>query len=297
MFWKSLIILLVVITSLYADNAQFKTTWYDGNAEISTYSMKEMRYGELRPGKRVMVFVTEPMRIATHIKPDTRLPDSAVVNDLKLNDLQQFNTGVYQYNVMTSVYSAVEDHPPIAPGMTLKVAFSAQEWCGTVFERLIRTEDHLQGALFSYFESEGEGTYSFLHNDTVETEGNLWILVRELTGPLMPDTYIKNMPVIPSMWERRKSHTPVTLVTCTLQKQPAPDLKTDIGNFPVSRFSWTVNSRETTVLVEKAWPHHILSWHGSDGSSGTISATKRIQYWSRHANKDEYLRRELMLEP
>jgi hypothetical protein len=293
----SLIILLVVIASLYADNAQFKATWYDGNAEISTYAMKEMRYGELRPGKRVMVFVTEPMRIASHLKPDAKLPDSAVVNVLKLNDLRQFNTGVYQYNVMTSVYSAVEDHPPLTTGMTLKAAFSAQEWCGTVFERLIRAEDQFQGTFFSYFESEGEGTYSFPHNDTVEVEDNLLILVRELTGPSMPDTYIKKMRIIPSMWERRKSHTPVSLATCSLRKQVAPDMKTAIGDFPVAMFSWDVNGREIVVLVEKAWPHRILSWHGSDGSSGTISATKRIQYWSRHANKDEYLRRELMLEP
>ncbi|MBD3393705.1 MAG: hypothetical protein GF410_16955, partial [Chitinivibrionales bacterium] len=53
---------------------QFSDLWYDGNAELSTYEITEMRYGEPRKGSRVMVFVTEPMRLSTHIKPDVKLP-------------------------------------------------------------------------------------------------------------------------------------------------------------------------------------------------------------------------------
>ena len=46
---------------------------------------------------------------------------------LKLNSVRDFQTGIYHYNVMTSVFARVAAGWPIA-----KVSFSSQEWCGHV---------------------------------------------------------------------------------------------------------------------------------------------------------------------
>ena len=38
---------------------EFKSYWFDGKAEISTYSLSQSRYGEMRSGQLVSIFVTE----------------------------------------------------------------------------------------------------------------------------------------------------------------------------------------------------------------------------------------------
>ena len=74
----------------FAQNAvanNFNKLWYDGNAEISVYDLVETRYGEKRDGKRVMVFVTEPLRTKSLIKPDSKLRDKDKIEVIKLNDV------------------------------------------------------------------------------------------------------------------------------------------------------------------------------------------------------------------
>jgi len=39
---------------------EFKEYWYAGNAEITSYKLDQARYGELREGTSVLVYVTEP---------------------------------------------------------------------------------------------------------------------------------------------------------------------------------------------------------------------------------------------
>ena len=41
---------------------QFQDYWYNHGAEISRYSLKQMRYGEIHDGDAVLVFVTEKMK-------------------------------------------------------------------------------------------------------------------------------------------------------------------------------------------------------------------------------------------
>ncbi|MEX0361456.1 MAG: septum formation inhibitor Maf, partial [Allomuricauda sp.] len=38
----------------------FKSYWYAGNAEITSYKLEQARYGELRDGTAVLIYVTEP---------------------------------------------------------------------------------------------------------------------------------------------------------------------------------------------------------------------------------------------
>ena len=38
---------------------QFKAHWFDGYAEISSYSIDQSRYGEIREGNAVLIYVTE----------------------------------------------------------------------------------------------------------------------------------------------------------------------------------------------------------------------------------------------
>lgn len=281
--------------ALTAHAGQFEESWYDGNAEISTYQLREMRYGQIRSGVRIMVFVTEPMRLAAHIKPDQHLPDSLAAKVLKLNDIRKFTTGIYDYSVMTSAFSLAQARPSLPLWSPMKVAFTGQEWCGTVFERSVRDSNSWRGTLYSYFESEGEQEWSLPLAGEAMPEENLWIVVRELKGPSIPVGKPQDIAIIPSAWSRRKAHESVSIVRGQLLKGPEESLVTGLGKVSAVKFSWTAGTNVTQVWVEKEWPRRILAWKEPDSSAGQILASRREQYWSRNGIQDEYLRESLRL--
>ncbi len=284
----------VIVTGLEAD--RFKGHWYDGNAELATYRIEEMRYGELRNGVRVMVFVTEPMRLATHIKPDEKLPDDEQIAVIKLNDLLKFPTGVYDYSIMTSTFSSVEKKNDIPLMSAMKVAFSGQEWCGQVYERYIRKSKTFSGELFSYFESEGEKEFAIPLDNNPEPEENLWILIRELKEPFLQPGHNRRLRLIPSTWHRRKTHTSPRVVEAMVTKSKPTKVPTALGTLKAHEFTWSYEDGTTSVLVEKAWPHRILSWKERDGGSGTVLRVRREPYWRIHDNDDLHVRDSLALK-
>ncbi len=293
---KYLLLFFIVISLTpltQADN--FSQLWYDGTAEISTYRLKEMRYGQERVGTRVMVFVTEPMRLTTHIKPDVSLPQEQKISVIKLNDIRKFSTGIYDYSVMSSVFAAVEKKPAIELGATMKLSFTCQEWCGTVFEQVLRQDKKYQGYINSYFESEGKGKYQ-VSAEEVETEDNLWLLVRELQGPILKEGESQKIRLLPSMWLRRKWHQKAEIQIATLSKKKSSLMRTALGAKEVSLFTWEFPHRKTEVWVEKAYPHRILGWKEGKSSEGFILASSRETYWQQSANKFSYLRDKLELD-
>ena len=47
----------------------FDKYWYDGKAEISSYKLKQGRYGEIHRGTASLIFVTEPFSPQRFVKP------------------------------------------------------------------------------------------------------------------------------------------------------------------------------------------------------------------------------------
>jgi hypothetical protein len=283
------------------DDVPFDSVWNRGDAEISVYRIEEERYGEKHEGVRIMVFVKEPMCYKSklcpynYIKPDKMDHSHKSIEVMKLNDLRKFATGIYGYSAMTSAFSTVEAKKGVPRMATMKVAFTAQEWCGTVYERMVREDRAYQGMLHSYFEGEGETDYTIPHHDAVEAEDNLWISIRELRGTLLAPGTKKKMRIIPSKWSRRKTHETPAVEEVVLKKSPAESRSTALGTLQAHRFSWTGPRGTTRVWVEKAYPHRILSYTEADGSSGTIVSSRREPYWKQNTSAFRYMRDTLQL--
>src|SRR5262245_36726366 len=102
--------------------------WGDGRAELSGYALVQPRYGAPRDGTAVLVFVTEDFSDSLRVKADPgRHPPSDVYPVLKLNEVRDFQTGIYDYNVMASTFVRTEwrGGPPFP---LVKTSFSSQEW-------------------------------------------------------------------------------------------------------------------------------------------------------------------------
>jgi len=164
--YSSIIALLLQIASISltkgacAQQDLFWKEWGDGKAELNLYSTEIPRYGELRSGYSVLIFVTEDFSKISQVKAEKSVPDSERLKVMKLNHIKKFLTGIYDYSIMTSLFSPLtvwslgsRYFEAVTP---IKVSFSSQEWCGNYYEQLNARVDGYERKAHSYFEGEGD---------------------------------------------------------------------------------------------------------------------------------------------
>ncbi|MEZ4827603.1 MAG: hypothetical protein R3C61_15170 [Bacteroidia bacterium] len=278
--------------SVYTDfsDRDFKNYWYQGLAEITSYDLQQARYGEIHHGHAVAVFVTEDFSAKKQVKLDN--PESAG-NDrvpiLKLNLSKKFNTGIYPYSMMLSVFTPVDirNYP-----YSLKTTMSSQEWCGHVFTQmnLRGNEYHLTG--LSYFESEGDENLD-IKKYTLEDE--LWTRIR-ISPENLP---VGEVTLIPGSFYSRLRHKEITPATARISL-------TENNGIMDYQIFYPEADRTLVIHFEKQFPHKITAWeetYTSGWGPGAQKLTTRAvakktlinDYWSRHNNEDLGLRTELGL--
>ena len=276
------------------ESVTFGDYWYQGKAEITSYNLRQARYGELHDGDAVLIFVTEDFSAQKQVKLDR--PDEAgddAVKVLKLNALRNFNTGVYPYTVMTSAFSPVDrDRYP----RTLKITTSVQEWCGHAFVQLNLQDDRYRVQQYSYFESEGDRVADL---EGAITEDEIWTTIR-----LNPnDLPTGEVAMIPGTLYQRFDHTAWRTVNATAILMPdAREPETMVYNLVY----YPDLNRTLTIRFKRDFPHEIESWEevefASDGTTKELVTTavrnKRLMldYWTKNSVVDVGLRRELGLD-
>lgn len=282
-------------SSVYAQD--FWKWWGDGKGELSSYKVTVSRYGELREGHAVLIFVTEDISRTTRIKVESEaIPQNDRVPVLKLNHVVKFKTGIYDYSLLTSVFSAVTSEFGRSPLQPLKISFSAQEWCGHVFQMLLPQREHVALTLHSYFQSEGEQKRNLALPANAAFEDNFLIWIRELQGEVLPLGQRRELQILPSAWVLRAAHEKAELQSGWIMKEEGERLKLAEGNAATWRWTWKIGAREEKYWVEKTYPHRILKWSSSTGGTGEIMKTLRVPYWSLHGNDDLHYRAELRLQ-
>ncbi|MCA1750565.1 MAG: septum formation inhibitor Maf [Cryomorphaceae bacterium] len=268
---------------------KFSKYWYAGEAELNRYEVTQMRYGEKRTGEAVLVYVTEDFLPERQVKDETGQESSVSV--MKLNMMKKFETGIYDYSIMTSVFTPIDYRKQ---PYTLKVSFSSQDWCGQVFGQLNLRERTLEYQWRSYFEKEGdvEGTM-----DATYFEEDIWTRLR-----LEPQTVpLGEVDVIPSQEYLRLMHKPLKAYAA---KGDLSLLITDdkIGKeYYVYRLHYPELERTLTWRCDSKFPYSIVSFEeetkNRDGQKETTTAkltnTLKNSYWNLNKNEDSALRDSL----
>ncbi len=252
-------------------SAAFTKHWSDGKAELSGYKVTTNRYGKLREGTAVLIYVTEPMNSRSWIKDDDA-PADRRVQVIKLNHALKFRTGLYPYSVMTSVFSPVDGQgrERFAPA---KISFSAQEWCGHVYHHIFPKGDRFHGFMHSYFASEGDRSETTRTVAGTLYEDALLIQLRELDGPFAGGGDWSGK-LVPALWTARKAHRPLAPVKATIRRSAARRASVE-----VTRFTLKYGELTRTIDVERAAPRRVLGWTSSDGEQATLLKTARMAYW------------------
>lgn len=265
---------------------EFSDFWYQGKAEVSRYALKQARYGELREGHAVLIQVTEDFLEEEQVKYDGEgnAPRTSV---LKTNLIERYNTGIYDYSHMTSVFSPVDGSP------ALKVNNSVQDWCGQVFMQLNRHEHAYAGRSFSYFQTEGDREFQV---EDAWLEDALFNQVR-IDPKKLPTGKVR---VLPSLRYLRLMHKPAAPVEATAE------LKSD-GDASTYTLSMPSLSRTLSIRFASAFPHAIEGWAetrpdgwGAGARTLTTEAVRTHQvmepYWLQNSIADDPMRERLGLD-
>jgi hypothetical protein len=290
--------LLLFVPAEAASDA-FWQHWGDGKAEIDGYALVEPRYGELRDGTAVLVFVTEDFSDSARVKADPgKHPASDVYPVLKLNFQREFQTGIYHYNTLTSTFAKTELDAG-AYFVPVKSSFSAQEWCGHVYQQWLVRDGRLVGISHSYFDGEGDATLALAWPAGGVLEDELPILVRGLRGEWLSAGQTRTVPFLRSSLRTRLQHLPPAWGEATVSRATASVLVPSVlGKVPA--FVYTVAERggdTITFTVEESAPHRLLAWHSSSGESGTLTGSVRLAYWQMNGKRGEAALPQLGLKP
>jgi len=285
---NSLITLMIITVGCSGSNLEtdrelsndFKNYWFDGKAEISSFSLDQSRYGEQRDGHAVLIFVTEPFAPDRQVKLDN--PDAASgINVLKLNFVRKFTTGIYPYSTMMSTFSPLTYY---GKSNMLKETFSSQEWCGHVFTQLNNRDNAFMINSFSYFEKEGDENTVL---PQVFTEDEIWSRIR-FNPEELP---VGKIELLPGMMTSRLKHIKFQPAAAEASLQQTDSL---LIYHIVYSPEW-----ELKISFDAGFPHRIQSWEEKfDGSVTTATRMKtfRLPYWNLNNNRDQIWRDSLNLQ-
>ena len=259
----------------------FKDYWYQGQAELTSYKLEQARYGEIRDGQAVLIFVTEDFLPEVQVKADRR--DKRNIPVLKLNATKKFNTGIYPYSIMQSTFYPVSNNRH-----AIKVSSSMQEWCGHVYTQL-NNRSMFEIDAHSYFEGEADMKLQ-LQKSILENE--LWTQLR-MDPKSLP---VGDIELIPSFEYIRLRHKEVKAYAAKATL-----------NDSLYSISYPELNRSLTIMFNPEFPFDILGWEetfksgfGPNSKTMITKATRsksiKSAYWGKNSNADEGLRKELQLD-
>lgn len=267
--------------------------WYQGKAEITRYELQQNRYQDVHPGEAIIVFVTEDFLTDKQVKNDTYQNKNSI-NVLKTNLIKRFATGIYDYSIMTSVFTPVDvqKYP-----QTLKETNSTQDWCGQAFMQLNWKNNQYETEIRSYFEAEADRNFKV---PAAILEDELFNRIR-MNPQGLPTGKIK---ILPSLSVARLLHKEFQVedAEAVLQTYNGKDFTGE--NLKSYRVAFATGNRTLEIVFENKSPFVIVGWKEAYPSFDkkvreTIAKrTKTIltPYWQENGLNDTALRKELGVE-
>ncbi len=307
---KSLLMLIITMLAVAACDAQtinpspnfgsdFWKLWGDGKAEMAGYDITYPRYGQLRKGTGVTIFVTEDFSDSLRVKADPgKHPKADVYPVIKLNLVEDFPTGLYDYNLMSSVFVRADNSGN--GGLPVKASFSAQEWCGHAYAQLLFDKNSIRLTSHSYFDGEADQNHKLTMPGNAMSQDTLMHWARGLANPVLKPGQSVKVNMLMSLAHSRLRHQPLTFAqaTLTFANQPV-EITVPAGSFTCDQLTCTlVDGTTWTFHVDRNSPYRpIIQWESTAGHKGQLIKSKRLPYWRLHDEGDESILSELGLKP
>jgi len=268
-------------------SAAFQKEWYAGKAELSSYSLQQARYGEIRNGEAVLIFVTEDFSPSKLVKLDEPAETANKTRVLKLNMTKKFATGIYPYSTMLSVFTPVSQ---AGDEKMIKADCSSQEWCGHTFSQLKLKGGKYNWRLHSYFEKEADQEKEL---GASLTEDGLWNQIRLNPAGLPPGKVF----LLPGLLWQRLSHKELKSEEAVLSLSNANNYSGNDTNVQQYTIRYPGAQRTLQIYFQLLFPHEIVGWQESypDGFGAnkkmlTTKAQRKktiwLDYWKHNTLAD-----------
>ncbi|MEM8999589.1 MAG: septum formation inhibitor Maf [Bacteroidota bacterium] len=263
---------------------EFKEYWYAGDAEITSYHLEQARYGEIREGKAVLIYVTEPFLPEVQVKADQSNTNNIPV--LKLNATKKYLTGIYPYSIMSSTFYPVNKN-----GHALKTSLSVQEWCGHVYAQ-INNREAFEFTSHSYFEGEAD---QLINIEKAVMENELWNKIR-----ISPeDLPIGEFQIVPSLEFLRVKHIEPKVFKASAVLNTSDGITTYTLDYVDMQRKLTINFTTDFPHTIESWTEEFTSGFGRNAklliSKGTKLKSLKTAYWGQNSNSYVTLRDSLNL--
>jgi hypothetical protein len=265
---------------------EFAQKWYAGKAELSSFALQQARYGELRNGEGVLIFVTEDFSKDKLVKLDEPDKTGDKLRVMKMNMTKKFVTGIYPYSMMLSVFTPVSEN---GNEKTVKVDCSSQEWCGQTFSQLKFNGGNYKWQLHSYFEKEGEQDKKI---DDVLLEDELWNHIR-INPATLPQGKLSLLPGL--LWQRL-SHSELQKEEAVLTLSKADTFFIKDNSAQLYTIHYPATQRTLQIYFQTIFPHQILGWQETypDGfgnkkmltTKANLKKTIWLDYWKHNTIAD-----------
>jgi len=284
----------VIALSTESSNS-FWSYWGDGRAELDGYRLIQPRYGSPRTGSAAYIFVTEDFSDSLRVKADPgQHPASDVYPVMKLNAIRHFQTGIYDYKVMTSSFLRVASGWPVA-----KVSFSSQEWCGQVYHQILPRGAKTDDVFHSYFDGEADAQESLPRPEGGVYEDALPIVLRGWGTVFMRPGESRKVPFLPNLLHARLDHKKLAWGQATISRSAeTAKVKVPAGAYDAS--VWTVaeeGGRTVTYQIEATSPYRLVRWSSDTGEEASLLGSTRLAYWKLNGPGGESHLAEIGLKP
>jgi hypothetical protein len=241
------------------------------------------RYDDVHPGEAVLIFVTEPFLPKQQVKQDEGV-NKNTLNVLKMNRIDRFSTGVYDYSMFTSVFTPLSGYNLHYP---LKITFSAQDWCGQLFTQL-NNSNGFEYKQFSYFQQEGDTAIQMAYH---LSEDNIFNVAR-IDDTKLPEG---EFSIYPSQSFARTAHIPFQ------SYKAIGDLKQE-DSVLIYNYSIPLLKRNVSIYLDRLQQNRIVKWTEAyptlfdkkiRTSTYVLKAKESLPYWSLNKTKDAVYRDSL----
>ncbi len=253
---------------------EFKSYWYNNTAEITSYSLEMERYGEMREGTAVLIYVTEDFLANEQVKANRR--DEETIPILKLNSTKNFMTGIYPYSMMSSTF-----YPVLTESHALKVSTSIQEWCGNTYAQ-INNRNAFEITSHSYFQHEADQNFNL---EKTWLEDEFWTLLR-IDPAALPTGEITVIPSLEFTRLRHKTIQPMRTIATFTEEETVFNYSL---YYPSLERTLTIKFQKEAPFVIEEWEEQIEEYTSKAIKMGQIQA----DYWNNTSNTEESMREEL----
>jgi hypothetical protein len=268
--------------------------WDDGKAELNAYDATHRRYGILRPFTAYHIVVKEDFSRRQLVKADPGHDPADLVTVLKLNQVLDYQTGIYSYNQMASAFFE-------RTGMDLlKFSLTSFEWCGNTYKEYTRRGGEASLHVHTYWDGQAEATYVIPVGPDVVLYDQLPLWVRSLPQLVGAS---RSLRLVPGQIESKGPKPGI--IKATLRCAGEEMVSTPAGSFKAMRWELApsagvaggaaaagaaVDAGRDIFWTARDFPYLLVAWDKADGSTYRLKWTQRLAYWHlNHPGDEKYL--------